>query len=321
MNENLYKLMNWPEIEAVVYSEHDNPHQVLGPKVTPDGVLIAAFDPDAKEAFAVTGAKEIPMEKVDEGGYFAVLIPGKKIPRYTFRFLYEEGERTCEDAYRFAPQISEDDLHAFNAGIHYTVYEKLGAHPMTVDGVDGVYFAVWAPNVLRISVVGEFNHWDGRRNPMRRLGGSGVFELFLPEAQVGQLYKFELKVKGGLTYLKADPYANASELRPGTASKIADLRGFKWTDEAYLKALEEKDFKKSPINIYEVHLGSWKKPADENGSFYNFRELAVMIADYVKEMGYTHIELMPVMEHPLDASWGYQVTGYYSVTAKTSCSS
>ena len=316
MNETLYKLMNWPEIEAVVYSEHDNPHQVLGPKVTADGILIAAFDPDAQEVFVLTGRDAVPMERVDEGGYFAALLPGKKIPKYTLKFVYPQGERICEDAYRFAPQISEGDLQAFRAGINYRIYDVLGAHPMTVDGVDGVYFAVWAPNVLRISVVGDFNHWDGRRNPMRRLGDSGVFELFLPEAKAGDIYKYELKVKGGLTYLKADPYANASELRPGTASIVADLRKFEWTDDAYLKDLEGKDFKKLPMNIYEVHLGSWKKPAEENGSFYNYRELAVMLADYVKEMGYTHIELMPIMEHPLDASWGYQVTGYYSVTAR-----
>lgn len=316
MDEVLYGLMNWPEIEALVYSEHDNPHQILGAHVTEQGILFGAYDPDATAVKVIAGKKEFSLEMVDEGGYFAGLTAGKKVPEYKLRYIYENGEREAEDPYRFAPQIAEEELKSFQAGINYTIYEQLGAHPMTIDGVDGVYFAVWAPNVLRISVVGDFNHWDGRVNPMRRLGGSGVFELFLPSAKIGDLYKFELKVKGGLTYLKADPYANASELRPGTASKVADMRGFQWTDEAYLSALRDKNFKQSPMNIYEVHLGSWKKPNEENGSFYNYRDLAVMLAEYVKEMGYTHIELMPVMEHPLDASWGYQVTGYYSATAR-----
>ena len=317
MDETLYKLMNWRDIEAIVYSEHDDPHTVLGAHRAKNGMVYTAFDPNAERAILLLGeagkAESIEMEKVDEGGFFACLAPEGK---YRFRFLYEGGERTCEDAYRFWPQITEEDCREFNAGIHYTVYEKLGAHPMTLDGVDGTYFAVWAPNAMRISVVGDFNHWDGRLYPMRRLGGSGIFELFIPGVGAGELYKFEIKVKGGLTYLKADPYANAAELRPGTASRVADLRNYEWNDERYLEERKQIDFKASPMAIYEVHLGSWKKPSDENGSFYNYRELAVMLAEYVKKTGYTHIELMPLMEHPLDASWGYQVTGYYAVTSR-----
>ncbi|MBQ6660649.1 MAG: 1,4-alpha-glucan branching protein GlgB [Lachnospiraceae bacterium] len=317
MNDTLYKLMNWPEIEAIVYSEHDNPHQVLGVHSTKYGKLYTAFDPNAETAVLILDAngklEEIPMEKVDEGGFFACLASEG---RYRFRFTYPGGERVCEDAYRFEPQISEQDCREFNAGIHYTIYEKLGAHPMKIDGVSGTYFAVWAPFALRVSVVGDFNHWDGRLYPMRRLGGSGIFELFIPDVVAGDLYKFELKAKGGLTYLKADPYANAAELRPGTASRVADLRNFEWTDGEYMKDREEIDFKASPMSVYEVHLGSWKKPEEQNGSFYNYRELAVMLAEYVKKTGYTHIELMPLMEHPLDASWGYQVTGYYAVTSR-----
>ncbi len=212
--------------------------------------------------------------------------------------------------------ITIDEQRAFNAGINYTIYEKLGAHPMTVDGVEGVHFAVWAPNAMRVSVVGDFNHWDGRVNPMIKLGNSGIFELFIPEVKEGELYKFELQADGGLVYLKADPYASAAEFRPGTASKVVDLNKFRWTDDKWLEKRAEGDLTQKPMLIYEVHLGSWKKPKEENGSFYNYRELAVMIADYCQEFGYTHIELMPVMEHPLDASWGYQVTGYYAPTAR-----
>ena len=318
MNEKLYGLMNWPEIEAIVYSEHDNPHQVLGARETQEGILISTFDPYATGVEVLLKGKKTPvvMEKMDEGGYFAALVPGKKIPEYRYRYIYEDSEKECADPYHFLPQISDEELKAFAAGINYEIYEKLGAHPMTIEGVDGIYFAVWAPYAIRVSVVGDFNLWDGRRHPMRRLGYSGVHELFIPEARVGDLYKFEIKAKGGLTYLKADPYANASELRPGTASIVADLNHFNWTDGEYLRNRSEIDFKNSPMSIYEVHLGSWKKPSEENGSFYNYRELAVMLAKYVKKMGYTHVELMPVMEHPLDASWGYQVTGYYSATAR-----
>ncbi len=316
MDDVMYKLMNWPEIEAICYSEHDNPHQVLGPHVTDNGILVQAFFPDAVTVTVNRGKKKIEMEKVDDAGFFAALIPGKKLFKYTLTAKYERGEETVEDPYSFGRVISERDLELFDEGINYEIYEKLGAHPMTIDETEGVLFAVWAPNAMRISVVGDFNNWDGRKHPMRRLGNSGVFELFIPGAEEGDIYKYEIKVRGGLTYLKADPYASASELRPGTASKVADLNSFKWSDEKWIKERAEKKAVNEPMLIYEVHLGSWKKPKEENGSFYNYREIAPMLADYCVKYGYTHIELMPIMEHPLDASWGYQVTGYYSVTAR-----
>ena len=260
--------------------------------------------------------KRYPMEEEDEAGFFAVLIPGKKIPHYKLSVVYDDGSsQEIWDPYTFPPQISEKEAKQFNAGICYDIYEKLGAHPMTINGVSGVYFAVWAPNAQRVSVVGDFVLWDGRRLPMRRLKNSGIFELFVPELAEGTIYKYEIKAKGGLTFLKADPYANAAELRPATASVVTDLSHFVWTDEGWLAHRQTVDTKKTPMFIYEVHLGSWKKPEDGR-SFYNYRELAPMLADYIKEMGYTHVELMPVMEHPLDESWGYQVTGYYAPTSR-----
>ncbi len=317
MEDKVYEMMNWPEIEAVCYAEHDNPHQVLGPHVTEDGIMIGAFFPDALKVYVNCGdGRRFEMTEEDEMGYFAVLIPESSTFKYTLTAEYENGSETVEDPYAFAPVISEEERRLFAAGINYTIYEKLGAHRMTIDGTEGTLFAVWSPNSLRVSVVGDFNNWDGRKHQMRRLGDSGIFELFIPGVDDGSLYKYELKAKGGLTYLKADPYATASELRPGTASKVADTSGFKWTDEKWINKRKEEDKINSPMAVYEVHLGSWKKPKEENGSFYNYRELAVMLADYVIEQGYTHIEIMPVMEHPLDASWGYQVTGYYSVTAR-----
>ncbi len=318
MDEKLYDLMDWAGVEAIVYSEEDHPEKYLGPHQTAEGITIQAFFPDAQSvALKVTGRKTpYQMDEEDEAGYFAVLLPGKKIPDYTYLVTYSDGEtQELKDPYAFAPQISEKDTKKFNAGICYNIYEKLGAHPMTINGTPGVYFAVWAPNAMRVSVVGDFNLWDGRRLPMRRLWNSGIFDLFVPGLETGTLYKYEIKARGGLTYLKADPYGNAAELRPNTASIVADLNDFNWSDQKWIKQRRELNTKDKPMFVYEVHLGSFAKPEDGR-YFYNYRELAPMIADYVKEMGYTHIELLPVMEHPLDESWGYQVTGYYAPTAR-----
>ena len=320
MDEKLYELMDWAGVEAIVYSEEDHPQNLLGAHVTEAGITIQGFFPGAATVVVRVedGKKETqyPMDLEDEAGYYAVLIPGKRVPRYVFHITYEDGTtQEYLDPYSFAPQITEKETKKFNAGICYDIYKKLGAHPMTVDGVQGVEFAVWAPNALRVSVVGDFNLWDGRRLPMRRLWDSGIFELFVPNLPDGTLYKYEIKAKGGLTYLKADPYANAAELRPNTASIVTDLSKFTWTDEKWLADRKKTESKKEPMAIYELHLGSWRKPEDGR-EFYNYRELAPMLADYVKEMGYTHVELLPIMEHPFDASWGYQVTGYYAPTAR-----
>ena len=317
MDEKLYELMDWAGVEGIVYSEEDHPEKYLGPHLTDEGVTIQAFFPDAKEAFVLTdgGKTRHQMDVEDEAGYFAVLLPGTKIPEYTYQVVYEGGTAEYRDPYAFAPQITEKDTKKFNAGICYDIYKKLGAHPMTVDGVRGVCFAVWAPFAMRVSVVGDFNNWDGRRYPMRRLWDSGIFELFIPELEPGMLYKYEIKAKGGLTYLKADPYANAAQLRPDTASVIADLTDFTWSDQDWMEKRRTANTKDQPFFVYELHLGSWRKP-DDGRIFYNYREIAPMLADYVKEMGYTHVELMPVMEHPFDGSWGYQVTGYYAPTAR-----
>ena len=319
MEEKLYDMMDWAGIEALVYSEEDNPHRILGPHVTEAGILIQSFLPGAvKASVKIDGTKkEYPMIMEDEEGFFALLLPRKRIPSYMICAEYAEGvKEEFRDPYAFEPQITEKDTKKFNAGICYDIYEKLGAHPMTVNGVEGVHFAVWAPNAMRVSVVCDQVHWDGRRLPMRRLWDSGIFELFVPGMKTGTIYKYELKAKGGLVFLKSDPYANAAELRPANASVVADLTDFTWTDDAYMKSRKGMQSEKSPISIYEMHLGSWKKPEEEGRIFYNYREIAPMLAEYVKEMGYTHVELLPVMEHPFDGSWGYQVTGYYAPTSR-----
>lgn len=318
MNKKLYKLMNWPQIEGIIYSEADDPHAVLGAHVTGSSVLVQTFQPGAKSVRLqpLLGDKSYKMEQADEEGYFALLLPGKTIPAYEYIVEAENGSlRKVKDAYNFAPQITRQDTEKFNAGIHYMIYEKLGAHPMKIDDTEGTYFAVWAPNALRVSVVGDFNGWDGRVHQMRRLWDSGIFELFIPDVKDGECYKFEIKAKGGLTFMKADPYGFGAELRPGSASVVRNLDGFAWKDSKWMKNRAQRQTQDKPMSVYELYLGSFDKPKDGR-EFYTYRELAPKIIEYVKKMGYTHIELMPVMEHPLDESWGYQVIGYYAPTSR-----
>ena len=216
-------------------------------------------------------------------------------------------------------KFTEVDQYLFGEGTNYDIYKKLGAHPMTVRKKDGFYFAVWAPNARSVSVVGDFNNWDITANPMEKVGDIGVYETFIPGLEEGELYKYFIEGAHGELLYKADPYGNASELRPGNASKTVDISKFKWSDNMWMKKRQEFDETKSAMSIYEVHPGSWMKhqttEEDENG-FYNYREFAHKLADYVLEMGYTHVELMGIAEHPFDGSWGYQVTGYYAPTSR-----
>ena len=328
MDKVLYDLMDWAGIEEIVYSEAANPEKLLGPHVTAQGLLIQAFIPTAAGITVklTASGKKYPMEQQDDAGFFAVLVPRKSVADYTLLVTYDTGVvDEIHDPYAYASQYTDGDLKKFEAGICYDVYKKMGAHPMTIGGVSGVYFSVWAPCAMRVSVVGDFNLWDGRRHQMKRQGDFGIFELFIPGLESGTIYKYEIKSPKGEPMLKADPYANYAELRPHNASVVWDIGKFSWSDDAWMKAREKADHKTKPVSIYELHLGSWiRKPLEvaEDGTetvgseFYNYREIAVRLAEYVKEMGYTHVELMPVMEHPLDASWGYQVTGYYAPTSR-----
>ena len=326
MDQVLYELMDWAGIEEIVYSEAANPERLLGAHEVEEGLLIQVFMPHAVAVAAKVGNKSYPMELQDEAGYYAVLLHGKKMTKYLLEITYDNGTtEEVQDPYAFPSQFTDAELKKFDAGIYYDVYRKMGAHPVTIDGVKGVYFAVWAPCAMRVSVVGDFNMWDGRRNQMKRLGDSGVFELFMPGLEAGALYKYEIKNHHGEPMLKADPYGNYSELRPDNASIVWDLEQFSWNDEIWMKNRELEAAKDKPLSIYELHLGSWMRhelKMDEDGEpvigseFYNYREIAPKLAEYVKKMGYTHVELMPVMEHPLDESWGYQVTGYYAPTSR-----
>lgn len=316
MDRELYDLMNWGAMEALEYSEHDDPHSWLGMHECSSGILCNTFQPTARAVTLKIGDKTFEMTATDEAGNFSCLLHDVKVNEYSFIVTYKD-DSVCEiiDPYAFAPLINGEDEDLFIRGIHYTIYEKLGAHIKTVNGVKGTYFAVWAPNAERVSVVGDFNMWDGRRHPMRKLRASGIFELFIPQIGEGTVYKFEVKAKNGLAFMKADPYANRSELRPNNASIVTDLN-YQWTDADWIENRKNTDIHSVPMSVYEVHLGSWKRKNESDDGFYTYRELAPMLAKYVKKQGYTHIELLPVMEHPFDGSWGYQVTGYYAATAR-----
>ena len=332
MDKNLYDLMDWAAIEEIAYSECDRPKKILGSHKVENGFLVQTFIPHAKSVeLLIDGNKNpVAMECADEVGFFACLVGRSKEFKYQFIVTYDnDSVQTIYDPYSFDSIYTEEDLSKFEAGINYEIYEKMGAKPMTLSGVEGVNFSVWAPEAMRVSVVGGFNLWDGRRHQMNKLGDFGVYELFIPGLKAGDLYKFEIKTMKGEPMLKADPYAFYSELRPNTASIVADISGFEWSDEDWMKnrdVFQSTETDKSPaMNIYELHLGSWIRKEmqyDESGEevngsvFYNYREIAPKLATYVKKMNYTHIELMPIMEHPLDGSWGYQVTGYYSPTSR-----
>ena len=332
MDKNLYDLMDCAAIEEIAYSECDRPKKILGSHKVENGFLVQTFIPHAKSVeLLIDGNKNpVAMECADEVGFFACLVGRSKEFKYQFIVTYDnDSVQTIYDPYSFDSIYTEEDLSKFEAGINYEIYEKMGAKPMTLSGVEGVNFSVWAPEAMRVSVVGDFNLWDGRRHQMNKLGDFGVYELFIPGLKAGDLYKFEIKTMKGEPMLKADPYAFYSELRPNTASIVADISGFEWSDEDWMKnrdVFQSTETDKSPaMNIYELHLGSWirkemqytENGEEVNGSvFYNYREIAPKLATYVKKMNYTHIELMPIMEHPLDGSWGYQVTGYYSPTSR-----
>lgn len=321
IGDKVYDLMDWPEIEAVTYSEEGHPHDILGAHIVKEGILVQAFFPDAKNVWVKNkkNKKETLMFLEDDAGFFATLLTGKRIPPYCFIVEDANGEKKeIEDPYGFESTVTPEDEVLFLNGNHETIYEKLGAHVCEIDGVEGTAFAVWAPNALRVSVVGDFNQWNGKVHQMRKLDHSGIFEIFIPGVHAGSLYKYEIKLHGDITFLKADPYGYASEFRPNTANIVADLSAYTWEDQTWLKKREQVDFQTAPMLVYELHLGSWRQKdvSGEENPFYNYRELAPMVADYVKKMHYTHVEVMPITEHPLDESWGYQVTGYYAVTSR-----
>jgi 1,4-alpha-glucan branching enzyme len=318
-------ILDSAEIEALVRGEHGDPFAVLGPHVLSgaggNNVVIRAFRPGAAAMTVMPvglGLRDQPMARIHPDGLFEVVIPGRR-EAFPYRLRWRDGEgheSEAEDVYRFGSRLSDYDLYLMGEGRHYREYEKLGAHLTEMDGVAGVSFGVWAPNARRVSLVGDWNGWDGRAHPMRLHPGNGIWEIFIPGLGEGTLYKFEiLPSGGGPPVLKADPYAFAFELPPRTASVVTDL-AYAWGDEAWMADRGKKHALDAPLAIYEVHLGSWMRPVGQGDRFLTYRELADRLAVYVKAMGYTHVELLPITEHPYYPSWGYQTLGYYAPTCR-----
>ncbi|NDJ77773.1 MAG: 1,4-alpha-glucan branching protein GlgB [Chloroflexi bacterium] len=306
-------------IQNLLNGDHGAPFDLLGPHPAGDNaVSIRAFWPTAKALVVVDEgtSQRHDMTRLRDEGFFEVTLPGQPGLRYHYAVTPYDGEEyIARDPYAFGPTLSDYDLYLFSEGRHLESYEKLGAHVHIVGGVQGVRFAVWAPNAYKVAVIGDFNHWDRRVHPMRK-HTNGVWELFIPGLDVGAVYKYEIRSSvNGYRTEKADPYGFFSELRPRTGSVVANLDGYEWGDGEWMQARAAGNALDKPMSIYEVHLGSWRKK-DDGQVWLSYRELADELVDYLDEMGYTHVELMPVMEHPFDGSWGYQVTGYYAVTSR-----
>ncbi len=315
-------------VKSIIEGNCKDPHVYLGMHIIKEkgkesSIAIRAYYPDAHSIDVIETSTNVSylMKKIYPEGIFEVTIPGRDdIFEYKLNVTFGSGSHfETYDPYSFWPVLSEYDLYLFNQGNNHRIFEKLGAHIMTINNISGTLFSVWAPNAKRVSVVGCFNQWDGRRHQMRQLGVSGVWEIFIPLVQAGDTYKFEIKTKNNEIYIKSDPYAYSSELRPATASVVADIDSYTWNDSAWMDKRESGNIFEQPVSVYELHLGSWRtqlEPDENDNIFLNYRELAKTLIPYVKEMGYTHIELLPVTEHPFDGSWGYQVTGYYAATSR-----
>jgi 1,4-alpha-glucan branching enzyme len=331
------------QVQRIVANQHQDPFDILGPhpidKAGKPAWAIRAYLPNAESATVVCPGirSEYPMESCHHPHFFECVLDGAEPPTYQLRISEAGHERVMYDPYAFkSPLLTEYDQYLFAEGTHHRIYEKLGAHLTTVEGVRGVYFAVWAPNARNVSVIGDFNYWDGRKHQMRK-GSTGIWDLFIPELGAGTSYKYEIKNPEGHIYEKSDPYGFYQEVRPKTASIVADLDAHTWSDADWLENRRNSDPLAKPISVYEMHLGSWmhaatdNPPKLENGEtgtsvsvselkpfarFLTYRELADRLIPYVKELGFTHIEMLPVAEHPFDGSWGYQVTGYYAATSR-----
>ncbi len=331
------------QVKQIISNLHHDPFEVLGShplekKGTVESWVVRAYLPTAEAAWVIFPDKrsEYEMRSVHHPHFFECIIETPELANYQLRLKEGERERVIFDPYAFSSaQLTDFDLHLFAEGNHHRIYEKLGAHPTEIDGVKGVYFAVWAPNARNVSILGDFNQWDGRQHQMRKRNNN-AWELFIPEVKVGAKYKYEIKNWEGHIYEKSDPYGFHQEVRPKTASIVASLDNYKWQDEEWLERRRKTDPLSQPVSVYEVHLGSWlhassqeKTPLLKGDSepvqvselntgarFLSYYELAHKLIPYVKELGYTHIELLPIAEHPFDGSWGYQVTGYYAPTSR-----
>ncbi|MBI4083074.1 MAG: 1,4-alpha-glucan branching protein GlgB [Candidatus Lambdaproteobacteria bacterium] len=307
-----------PERERLLSLRHTDPHHLLGAHASPEGLVVRVLRPDAGAVrLLLDGHPPLALPRTDPAGLFEGLVGGvAEVRPYRLELSFAEGRSAViRDPYAFLPTLGELDLHLFGRGQHELLHAKMGAHVLEAQGVSGVSFSVWAPNAQGVSVVGDWNRWDGRIHPMRVLGGSGVWELFVPGLEAGPHYKFEMRGADGQLVLKGDPLARRTELPPGTASIIARSE-YRFGDQAWRESQAAVNPQQRPLSIYEVHLGSWRAVPEEGSRPLNYRELADTLGDYVAELGFTHIELLPITEHPFGGSWGYQVGNFYAPTSR-----
>ncbi|HYB91746.1 MAG TPA: 1,4-alpha-glucan branching protein GlgB [Candidatus Binataceae bacterium] len=306
------------DLERLMDLEHPDPHSILGAHPGPRGVSVRAYRPDASQVFVLAddGLRR-EMTPRREAGLFETTIAGRQdVFPYRLEIHQADGAvLVTRDPYSFLPTLGELDLHLWGEQKHQRAYEKLGAHPLEVGGTQGTAFAVWAPDAKSVSVVGDFNRWDGRLHMMRVLGSSGIWELFIPGIGPGSIYKYEIRTRGGDLLLKSDPMAQRMELPPATASVVFRSE-YEFRDREWMDARAGRDPIRQPVSIYEVHLGSWRRVSEDGNRCLTYRELAAALGDYVKDLGFTHVQFMPVMEHPFTGSWGYQVSGYFAPTAR-----
>ncbi len=303
------------DLDKILAARHHDPFAVLGKHPDPRGEVVRTFLPGASEV-EIPGSGVRLARRPDTDLFEWRGERGRVPDRYRLQWRDRAGHmRAAHDPYAFPPQLGDFDLHLFAEGRHWHAYRFLGAHPRTVDDIDGVLFATWAPNAERVSIVGDFNAWDGRQHPMRVRGGGGIWELFIPDLSPGTLYKFEIRNRdSGAVSVKVDPYGRRFELRPATAPVVEAISHYRWRDDAWMDARRHREWLHTPMSVYEVHLGSWRR--DENAGFMSYRAIADHLVPYVEEIGFTHIELLPVTEHPLDRSWGYQSLGFYAPTSR-----
>ncbi|WP_299746034.1 1,4-alpha-glucan branching protein GlgB [uncultured Tateyamaria sp.] len=301
------------DVDALLGGRHDRPFDMLGVHKTGPVAWCVALVPDATAVVATVGRKKVPLERI-EGPLFAAQVPNSKSAHRLTATFADGSEWAFEDPYGFGPVLTEMDQHLMGEGTHRELWQALGAHVTDVDGVAGTHFAVWAPNAARVSVVGDFNIWDGRRHPMRRVGETGVWEIFLPGLGDGDLYKYEIAPQDGAPFLKADPVGFGAQYPPETSSVVRDISGYGWDDAGWMAGRGVAQQRDKPISVYEVHLGSWRHTAD--GRRLSYRELATELVDYAVWMGFTHLEFLPISEFPFDGSWGYQPLGLYAPTIR-----
>lgn len=301
------------DIIKIIEARHHDPFSILGAHQNGSKTTVTVFLADTHKAWL---DNDLILKRIESTDVFQWKGDTKKLNKpYVVHSLSGNGTTVSHhDPYCFLPQLSEYDLHLFSEGKHWHAYQILGAHEHQVDGIDGVLFATWAPSAQRVSVVGDFNQWDGRCHPMRVLGSSGVWELFIPGILANEIYKYEIKHNDGSLRSKMDPYGQQAELRPATGSVVAAKSKHQWQDNEWMSKREAAEWLHTPHSVYEVHLGSWRR--NDGGEFMTYREIASQLVPYVKELGFTHIELLPVTEHPLDISWGYQTTGYFAPTSR-----